>query len=100
MTFLSDTLVWLLQLIGQIMSLYAILILVVVIMSWLNPDPWNPIVRTLRALTDPVLDLFRRFIPVVAGLDLSPWAVILVISFVRAVLIPHLVVAATRLAQS
>lgn len=99
MTFLSDTLVWFLQLLGQVLSLYAILILVVVIMSWLNPDPWNPIVRTLRALTDPVLDLFRRFIPIVAGLDLSPWVVILAISFVRAVLLPHLVVAATHLAQ-
>jgi YggT family protein len=78
------------RVISQLLFLYELLIFAAVVLSWVSPDPWNPIVRTIRALTDPVLDVFRRIIPMVGPLDLSPWAVVLLIEFVRSVALPHL----------
>jgi YggT family protein len=89
--------VFVLNVIGQVLFLYEIVIFAAVVLSWVNPDPWNPIVRTIRAITDPVLDLFRRFIPMVGPLDLSPWVVVLLIQFVRSVVLPHLARSATGL---
>ncbi len=97
MSFLADTVVWLLQLVRQVLGLYAILIFVVVLLSWVNPDPWNPIVRTLRAITDPVLDRARRVVPSFGFLDLSPWVVMLAIGFLQSVALPHLIALVARM---
>jgi YggT family protein len=53
------------------------------IISWVNPDPYNPIVRFLRRATDPVLDRIRSKMPYMGGIDLSPLAVILAIYFLQ-----------------
>ena len=54
-------------------------------LSWVNPDPNNPIVRFLRAVTDPVLYRVRRALPFVyaGGIDFSPLVVMLAIQFVQ-----------------
>jgi YggT family protein len=61
-----------------------------VIISWVNPDPYNPIVRFLHGATDPVLDPIRRRLPFMGGLDLSPMLLIVAIIFLRQFLVPTL----------
>jgi YggT family protein len=55
-----------------------------VVLSWVNPDPFNPIVRFIHNITEPVLYQIRKRLPVVfGGLDLSPILVFLAIMFLR-----------------
>ncbi|MFP3868486.1 MAG: YggT family protein [Desulfobacteraceae bacterium] len=67
-----------------ILTVYMWLIIARAILSWVNPDPYNPIVRFLYNVTEPVLSYFRRRLPLVyGGLDLTPLLVLLVIVFCR-----------------
>ena len=59
-----------------------VLILARILISWLPIHPWHPLVRWLRIIVDPILLPFRRILPSVAGLDLSPLLAILVIFFI------------------
>jgi YggT family protein len=73
------------------LNIYMWLIIARALLSWVNPDPYNPIVRFLYNVTEPVLSFVRRRVPVVVGgLDLSPLLVILVIFFLRLFLISTL----------
>ncbi|MBF0286114.1 MAG: YggT family protein [Magnetococcales bacterium] len=62
--------------IGSILQLaleiYSWMLLAYVLMSWVNPDPYNPIVRFLSNTVEPVLRLCRNLLPPIGGLDLSP----------------------------
>ncbi len=64
-------------LIDNAIKLYSFVIIGAVIVSWVNADPWNPIVRFLRAATEPVFRWVRRVLPfvVIGGFDLSPLVV-------------------------
>ena len=53
------------------------------LISWVNPDPYNPIVNFLYRATEPVLNRVRRVIPDLGGIDLSPLVVILIIYFIK-----------------
>jgi YggT family protein len=53
------------------------------LISWVNPDPWNPIVQFLERVTEPVLAPIRRWIGWRMGIDLSPIIAILIISFLQ-----------------
>ena len=54
------------------------------ILSWVNPDPYNPIVRFIHNVTEPVLYQIRTKIPIsFGGIDLSPILVILAVYFLR-----------------
>lgn len=64
-----------------------ILILARIFISWLPIHPWHPIVRWLRIIVDPILAPFRRILPALGGLDLSPLLAILVIFFLQRLLI-------------
>ena len=67
-------------------------VIIAALITWVNPDPYNPIVRILRALTEPVLRRIRRFIPTnLGGFDIAPLLLILIIIFVRNVLLSSLV---------
>ncbi|MBF0414488.1 MAG: YggT family protein [Magnetococcales bacterium] len=74
-------------LIDFILGIYTWLILIRVLLSWVNPDPYNPIVQFLIQATEPVLRPFRRLIPSVAGLDLSPVAALLAVQLVQRLLV-------------
>lgn len=66
--------------------LQALLIVIIInaILSWVRPDPNNPIVRFLEAVSDAVCNPIRRMFPtVVSGLDLAPLIAIIVIVFVQ-----------------
>jgi YggT family protein len=73
----------LVTILDYLLLIYTFIILAVVILSWTNPDPLNPLVRILRNLTEPVFDRVRPYIPLVGGLDLTPVAVIAGIFFIR-----------------
>ncbi len=64
-------------------NIYMYIIIARAIISWVNPDPYNPIVRFLYRATDPVLNRVRRFLPDLGGLDISPIIVILIIIFLQ-----------------
>ena len=70
--------------IHTVIWLYTWVIIISALLSWVNPDPYNPIVRTLRSLTEPVLWRARRLLPFtyIGGIDLSPLVVILGLQFI------------------
>ncbi len=72
------------------LSLYMWIIIIRALLSWVNPDPYNPIVRFLYGITEPVLARIRRFLPPLGGIDLSPLVAILGIVFLKQFLIPVL----------
>ena len=81
------------------LSIYMWIIIGRAIISWVNPDPYNPIVRFLNSVTEPVLYPIRRKMPVnLGGLDFSPILVILAIIFLQTFLVRSLIQLAARLA--
>jgi YggT family protein len=66
------------------------LILVRALVSWVSPDPYNPIVRLLHQATEPILEPIRRFMPK-TGIDFSPLVAFLVIYAARIFLVKSLV---------
>jgi len=73
------------------LNIYLWLIIARALLSWVNPDPYNPIVRFLYNVTEPVLGYVRRRLPVVfGGLDLSPLLVLVVIIFLQRFLVATL----------
>jgi len=73
------------------LTLYMWIIIIRAILSWVNPDPYNPIVRLLYQVTEPVMALVRRWIPLRGmGIDLSPIIILLAIVFLQSFLVPSL----------
>ncbi len=66
-----------------LLTIYMYLIIGRAIISWVNPDPYNPIVSFLNRATEPVLERVRSRLPYLGGLDLSPMVVILIIIFLQ-----------------
>jgi YggT family protein len=67
-----------------VISLYKWVIIIAAILSWVRPDPYNPIVQMLERLTQPAYALVRRFIPtVIGGMDLAPVIVIFILIFLE-----------------
>jgi len=70
------------------LTLYMWIIIIRALISWVNPDPYNPIVMFLYRITEPVLSTVRRWIPLGnIGIDISPIIVILVIVFLQSFLV-------------
>lgn len=80
------------QVLDVVLDIYWWVILIRALISWVNPDPYNPIVQFLVRVTEPVLQPFRRLVPPErTGIDLSPLLVMLVIVFTKAFLIKSLI---------
>jgi len=77
-----------LQVIFAILSVIQWLVIIAAVISWVNPDPRNPIVQFLYRTTEPILRPFRRILPPrrTGGIDISPILVILLILFVKVLL--------------
>ncbi|MFP4308124.1 MAG: YggT family protein [Desulfococcaceae bacterium] len=74
-----------------VLTLYMWVVIARAVLSWVNPDPYNPIVRTIASVTDPVLDWIRRRLPVsFGGIDFSPIIVFLAIVFLKNFLVATL----------
>ncbi|MCX5863888.1 MAG: YggT family protein [Deltaproteobacteria bacterium] len=81
---LADVLAW-------VLSAYIWVIIGRAIISWVNADPYNPIVRFLYEITEPALSRIRRVVPIIGGgLDLSPMLLIMAIWLLQLFLIPTL----------
>jgi YggT family protein len=80
------------RLLELVINAYIWIIIARALISWVNPDPRNPIVRFLHRVTEPVLRPVRYRMPTLAmGLDLSPMVVILVLYFLDSFLVSKLV---------
>jgi YggT family protein len=80
-----------------VLEIYMWVIIIRALISWVNPDPYNPIVQMLVRLTEPVLKPIRKLIPPwKIGIDLAPLIAILIIIFLQYALIKNLY----RIAQS
>ena len=79
------------QLLDFLLTAYMWIIIGRVVISWVNADPYNPIVRFLYEATEPVLGRIRKLLPLsFGGIDFSPMILILAIMFVQSFLIQTL----------
>ena len=82
----------------DILRIYLIIVIIAAVISWVNPDPYNPIVRFLYQVTEPVLYRVRRLLPLpMTGLDLSPIIVFIIIMFLDSFLVKTLQQIAMRI---
>ena len=78
-------------LLGTVLTIYTWVLIARAVISWVNPDPYNPIVRFLYNVTEPVLYRVRRLVPAVAaGIDFSPLIVLLALYFLQLFLVQSL----------
>jgi len=80
-----------------VLCLYMWVIIARALISWVNPDPWNPIVQFLDRATEPVLAPIRRFVGWRMGIDLSPIIAILLITFLQIAVVQSLKELAMRM---
>lgn len=66
-----------------VLNIFLYAIIIQAILSWVNPDPYNPVVSLLNSLTWPILKHFRKLIPPISGFDISPIFAIIAILFVQ-----------------
>ncbi|MCL5808319.1 MAG: YggT family protein [Deltaproteobacteria bacterium] len=79
------------RIIDMALTLYMWIIVIRAVLSWVNPDPYNPVVRLLYQVTEPLLARVRRWIPFRGmGIDISPIIILLVIVFLQSFLVPSL----------
>ena len=85
------------DLLSLILTILLWAMIIRVILSWVNPDPHQPIVRLLIQITEPIMAPARRLIPPIGGLDLSPIAVFMLISLTRMLAVAPLMDFASKL---
>lgn len=79
------------QILDVVIYAYMLVVIARALLSWVNPDPYNPIVRFLVNVTEPVLYRVRRAIPsTIGGMDFAPLIVILALYFLKGFLVPTL----------
>jgi YggT family protein len=89
---MENLIVALAKIIDMALTLYIWVILGRAIISWVNPDPYNPIVVFLYRVTEPVLSRIRRLIPIRGlGIDVSPIIVIMIIYFLQMFLVKTMI---------
>jgi YggT family protein len=71
-------------------NIFLFAILIRVILSWVNPDPYNPAVSLLTRITDPIMRPAQRMIRPIGGIDLSPMVVIVGLILLEMLIIPPL----------
>ena len=86
------------KVIDMVLWFYMWVIIARVVISWVNADPYNPIVRAIVSVTEPVLYRIRRSLPVyAAGIDFSPIIVFAAIYFLQIFLVQSMVDLALRM---
>jgi YggT family protein len=72
------------------LTFYTWIVIARALISWVNPDPWNPIVQFLNRVTEPVLSPIRQRLGWRMGVDLSPLVVIVAITFLQIAVVQSL----------
>jgi len=67
------------------LNLYMLAIVIYALMSWVSPDPYNPFVRFITSLCEPMLNAIRAFVPESLGVDISPMIAIVMIYLTKRV---------------
>ncbi|MCP3678238.1 MAG: YggT family protein [Deltaproteobacteria bacterium] len=75
------------QILHYVLNIYMWIIIIRTLLTWVNPDPYNPIVRFLYQVTEPVLYQVRKRLPYIGGIDISPIIVIFIIWFLQGFLV-------------
>ncbi|HSE60175.1 MAG TPA: YggT family protein [Nitrospiraceae bacterium] len=94
---LGNVLQGLATILSWVLTMYQWIIIARALISWVNPDPWNPIVQFLERATEPVLAPIRRMLGWRMGIDISPLVAIFVIIFLQYALVATLHDVAVRL---
>ena len=81
------------RLLELVLWAYFWIIIARAVISWVSPDPFNPIVRFLYRITEPVLRPIRRILPSFGGIDLSPVVLILLLYFILDLLFEYVLLA-------
>lgn len=85
----TNFVVTVLGIISQLLGLYLWVVIISAVMTWIEPNPYNPIVRFIYGITEPVFDIVRSHLPVnFGGFDFSPIVVLIAIQFIQAYFIP------------
>jgi len=85
----TNLIVFIVNVLQGLLQLYFWVVIIAAVLTWIEPNPYNPIVRFLYGVTEPVFDWVREHLPVIfGGIDLSPIVVILAIEFLQQYLIP------------
>ena len=66
---------------------YILVIIVRAVLSWIRPNPYNPVIKFIYQITEPSLRFIRQYLPNLGGLDISPIILIFVIYLVETILI-------------
>ncbi|MFH1691551.1 MAG: YggT family protein [Candidatus Omnitrophota bacterium] len=95
----SNLLAAIAQILDVVLMAYYWIIIIRALVSWVSPDPFNPIVQFLQTVTEPVLYPIRRMLPFSMrfGIDVSPIIAILILMFVRSFLVRTLLDVSFRL---
>jgi len=83
---LGSVLISILEIIAMLITVYEYILIVAIIISWVGADPYNPIVRTLRQLTEPLLYRVRKILPKAlfkTGLDFTPMIVLIIFALIK-----------------
>jgi len=73
------------------LTIYLWVVIARAVLSWVSPDPYNPIVRFIHNVTEPVLSRIRRALPLnLGGIDISPIIVMMVVIFLQKFLVGSL----------
>ena len=92
MIVLSNTLAAVAMVLGGVLNLYFWIVIISALLSWVRPDPYNSVVRALRALTEPVFYRVRKWLPFTytSGMDFSPIVVLLAIELINRIVVASL----------
>lgn len=83
MFIIRNFLLTLAPLLYSLLGLYKWAVIIRILMTWINPDPYNPVVRALSRITEPYLEKFRKIIPPMGGIDFSPILAVFLIYFLQ-----------------
>ena len=77
------------ELASGLLTVYKYILLASVVISWVNADPYNPIVRFIHGITEPLLGRIRRFMPDTGMLDLSPLVAFFAIQLIQSAIVRY-----------
>lgn len=82
----------LISLVSWLLGIYIWVVIIRAVLSWVHPDPYNPVVRFITNLVDPVTYRISRIIPTRVGMvDLSPLILIVIIQLIQSYVLPVLI---------
>lgn len=87
---LSNLVISVAKILSMILNFFYFLIIARAILSWVNPDPYNPIVQFLFRTTEPLLAPIRRRMPATSAIDFSPLILFVIILFLQSFLVATL----------